>query len=202
VESPSEPHDVLLQEAVPGDDWLFIAYCDAGSDSLVSFTGRKLRAYPAGAGETAYGITEDNPALREMLEHLLKTIHFVGVASIDVRYDRRDGTYRLLDFNPRTGAAFRLFENVHGIDVVRALHLDLSGRSVPRGPQRDGRRYIVEPYDFWTGLRHLLGADERAWLARDDLRPVAAYLRGGRRQPVSSRHAVPAFFEGPNRAKV
>jgi hypothetical protein len=31
-----------------------------------------------------------------------------------------------LDFNPRVGAQFRLFEDDAGSDVVRALHLDLA----------------------------------------------------------------------------
>ncbi|MFI0926465.1 ATP-grasp domain-containing protein [Streptomyces sp. NPDC021012] len=185
-----QEYEVLLQEVVPGgpgDDWLFHAYCDAGSVSLVSFTGRKLRSYPAHAGETAYARSEDNPELREQAEHFLKTVGFTGIVSMDVRYDRRDRTYKLLDVNPRAGACFRMFENVHGIDVVRALHLDLSGRPVPRGPQLEGRTYVVENYDLRTWrtharkqglslrglLRALRSADERAWLTADDLVPAA-----------------------------
>jgi D-aspartate ligase len=215
VEDPVEEHDILLQEVIPGnpgDDWLFHGYCDARSASVVSFTGRKLRSYPAYAGETAYARAERKPELQERVEQLLKTIGFVGVVSMDLRYDRRDGTYKLLDFNPRVGACFRLFENVHGIDVIRALHLDLTGRAVPRGPQRDGRTYIVESYDALTRpvyarhhgltwgrwLSSLWGADEHAWLAADDLVPPCVfglrqyvYRRGYPREP-----AAPQYFAG------
>jgi D-aspartate ligase len=214
VQAPADEHDVLLQEVIPGDpgdDWLFHAYCDAGSNSLVSFTGRKLRSYPPYAGETAYAVTEDNPQLRDQIERLLKAIGFVGIVSMDLRYDRRDGTYRLLDFNPRTGACFRLFENVEGIDVVRALHLDLSGRPVPRGPQRDGRAYVVEPYDVRASgtyvcagltrrrwLSSLVHADERAWLSSDDLVPTAVYTTRQclPRRAASPVSASPIFFPG------
>jgi D-aspartate ligase len=213
VETPAEEHDVLLQELIPGDpgdDWLFHAYCDAGSNSLVSFTGRKLRSYPPYAGETAYAVAEDNPQLRDQMERLLKAIGFVGIVSMDLRYDRRDGTYRLLDFNPRTGACFRLFENVEGIDVVRALHLDLSGRPVPRGPQRDGRAYLVEPYDLRASgtyaragltrrrwLRSVTRADERAWLSSDDLVPAAVYaIRRRHTRREWPAPTAPAFFTG------
>jgi D-aspartate ligase len=215
VESPGEEHDILLQEVIPGepgDDWLFHAYCDAESNSLVSFTGRKLRSYPAYAGETAYAMAEDNAKLREQMEHMLRAIGFVGIVSMDLRYDRRDGTYRLLDFNPRTGACFRLFENVHGIDVVRALHMDLSGRQVPSGPQRSGRTYVVEPYDLRTGRRYLrhsgltvsawlrciIRADERAWLTFDDVAPASVYaMRQCFRRPRGpSPPAPPVYFAG------
>ncbi|MEV8597791.1 ATP-grasp domain-containing protein [Streptomyces sp. NPDC052012] len=193
---PGPEYEVLLQELVPGrpgDDWLFHAYCDTDSVSLVSFTGRKLRSYPAYAGETACARSEDNPELRERAERFLKAVGFSGVVSMDVRYDRRDRSYRVLDVNPRAGAGFRMFENIHGVDVVRALHLDLSGRPVPRGPQLDGRTYVVENYDLRTRrtyakeqgltrravLRGLRTADERAWLTADDLVPAAALaLRG------------------------
>jgi predicted ATP-grasp superfamily ATP-dependent carboligase len=213
VEAPGQEHDVLLQEVIPGDpgdDWLFHAYCDAGSNSLVSFTGRKLRSRPPYAGETAYAVAEDNPPLREQMEHLLKAIGFVGIVSMDLRYDRRDGTYRLLDFNPRTGACFRLFENAEGIDVVRALHLDLSGRPVPRGPQRDGRTYQVEPYDLQVrgtyvraglSLRRWLTsvacARERAWLSSDDLVPAAVYaIRRCLPRQEGPPAPAPEFFAG------
>jgi predicted ATP-grasp superfamily ATP-dependent carboligase len=185
----AEPHDVILQEVIPGklgDDWLFIAYCNADSVSLISCTGRKLRSHPAYAGEIAYARSEDNPKLREQVEQFLKDIGYVGIVSIDLRYDRRDDTYKVLDVNPRPGAGFRLFENIHGVDVVRALHLDLTGREVPQGPQRDGRTYLVENYDAWTQrsyriggdltlrswLRAFCSADEHAWLIRDDLMPA------------------------------
>ena len=218
VEDPAEEHEVLLQEVIPGDpgdDWLYHGYFDAASSSVLSFTGRKLRSYPAYAGETAYARAERNPALCDQVEQLLKAIGFVGVASMDLRYDRRDGTYKLLDLNPRVGACFRLFENAHGIDVVRALHLDLSGREVPRGPQRDGRTYVVESYDararrayappagltLRSWLRSLRAADEHAWLASDDLVPSCVF---GLRQYLYRRGAPlrptgPRYFSGRRR---
>jgi D-aspartate ligase len=149
------------------------------------------------------------------VERFLQAIGFVGIASIDARYDRRYGTYQLLDVNPRTGAAFRVFENVHGIDVIRALHLDLSGREVPRGPQREQRTYIVEPYSLRSRrayrdagltrrawLRDFVTADERAWITRDDLRPATVYalhqyVRRRRPPPPAAAWApAPAFFPG------
>ena len=67
---------------------------------------------------------------------------------LDYRLDKRDGSYNLLDFNPRIGAQFRVFEDRGGVDVVRALHLDLTGRGIRSGPQIEGRAFISEVHDL------------------------------------------------------
>jgi hypothetical protein len=86
------------------------------------------------------------------------------------------------------GAQFRLFENQSGIDVVRAMHLDLTGRAVPEGEQRAGHRYIVENIDLPALLAYRrsgyttphaparASGTELAWLAGDDLRPFFTML--------------------------
>jgi predicted ATP-grasp superfamily ATP-dependent carboligase len=178
-----DPYDVIVQELFPGDDWLYHGYYNAQSEALVSFTGRKLRSRPVHTGETAYARAETNHELRKSMEQFLKGIGYAGVVSMDLRYDKRRDDYMLLDVNPRVGACFRLFVNVHGIDVVRALHLDLTGREVPQGAQHDGRTYMVEGYDFSVRRAYELGSaarwltrvfqvDELAWFQWDDLMPI------------------------------
>ena len=81
---------------------------------------------------TACAYTASNPQLAALATRLCERVGYCGIADLDFRYDRRDGRYKLVDFNPRTGAQFRLFENAAGVDVVRALHLDLTGRPVPQ----------------------------------------------------------------------
>ena len=105
---------------------------------------------------------------------------------LDFRLDLRDGGYKLVDFNPRVGAQFRVFEDDAAVDVVRALHLDLTGREVRRRPQVEGRVFVVEPSDLLAGLSYRRAGDlslrswlaslrgtrrELAWFARDDLAP-------------------------------
>ncbi|MBP2706885.1 hypothetical protein JOL79_24050 [Microbispora sp. RL4-1S] len=210
---------VLLQEHIPagpGDDWLFHGYCDASSECLAGFTGRKLRSFPADAGETALGRVERNRTLEDQARSLLAALGYRGAVSLDYRYDRRDGTYRLLDFNPRVGAVFRLFTTGSGVDVVRALHLDLTGRPVPRDGAVDGRALMVEGYDvrsswsslaaggltprqWWSSLRSVR---ETAWIAADDPVPAVVALArsagaaSGLWPPPPHRPGPPAYLEG------
>jgi len=209
---------LLLQERIPpdcGEDWLFHAYCDAGSECVVAFTGRKLRSFPPDAGETALGQSVRNPILEQQARSLIKAMSYTGVVSLDYRFDRRDGKFKLLDFNPRVGAIFRLFQTDSGVDVIRALHLDLTERVVPAGQQVDGRVVVVEGHDVrsaWSQLRargvtpHEVWASwssvkELAWFAPDDVVPAlvalarasasAAGLRARRFRPAAGPRYLP-----------
>lgn len=186
------PHPgVILQEYLPredAEDWIVHAYFDADSAALTMFTGVKVRSWPPHAGMTACAYVVDNPDLAEMAAQFIKRIGFSGIVDLDWRFDRRDGRYKLLDFNPRMGAQFRLFENEAGVDVVRAQHLHLTGRKVPEAEQRAGHRFVVENIDLpaliayrRSGYRtpHAparAAGTELAWLAADDMKPFFTML--------------------------
>ncbi|MGW0082624.1 carboxylate--amine ligase [Streptomyces sp. NPDC003393] len=189
---------VVLQEYLPreeAEDWIVHAYFDQDSTPLAMFTGVKVRSWPPHAGMTANAYVVDNPELADLAARFVKQIGFTGIIDLDLRFDRRDGQYKLLDFNPRVGAQFRLFENEPGVDVVRAMHLDLTGRPVPEGEQRAGRRYLVENIDLPALIAYRrsgyttphapakASGTELAWLAGDDPLPfftmLARFVRPG-----------------------
>jgi D-aspartate ligase len=201
--------EMLLQEAVPGGpDWFFHGYCDAGSTCRPAFTGIKERSYPPHAGLTTLGSTMPNDRLREDVQALLRGLCYRGLVDLDLHWDARDGRFRLLDFNPRIGAQFRLFEDAAGLDVVRAAYLDLTGQPVPPTAPMPPRRFVVENYDVLAALgyrrrgegglrewvRSLSAVDETAWFAPDDLAPLGLMcLRVGWRllERPFRRHAGP-----------
>jgi D-aspartate ligase len=179
---------LMIQKMIPAsssEDWFVHGYCDNQSDPIAIFTGIKLRSYPAFAGPTTLARSVRNDALRHQAIQLFSVIGYRGIMDLDYRLDRRDGRYNLLDFNPRIGAQFRLFEDHDGIDVVRALHLDLTGRGIRSGPQMEGRTFIVEIQDLLASFSYyrsgdlrmkewvlsLRGVAEGAWCAADDLFP-------------------------------
>lgn len=205
---------LILQEYIPAStqsDWFFHGYCGSSSACRPAFTGIKERSYPARAGLTSLGRSAANHPLRTQVSGLLAAVGYRGVMDLDVRLDSRDGQFKMLDFNPRLGAQFRLFENTAGVDVVIAQYLDLTGQEVPHGEQVSGRRLVVENYDpiaaasYWrsgelgvrTWAASLRGIDETAWFARDDLLPFGLMcLRMGVRivsRPFARRSSrVPA----------
>lgn len=213
---------VMLQEYIPrtvAEDWIVHGYCDADSCCRVAYTGVKLRAYPPDAGLTTLGRCAANPSLLAQAQEVLEQLSYRGVMDMDWRLDKRDGQYKLLDFNPRIGAQFRLFEDEHGIDVVRALHLDLTAKEIPAPRQPRGRGFVVEHLDCLAALGHwrhggltfrqwlasLRCVRECAWFASDDPLPFVMLclrfaLRGARRivrqreQRRAARIHVPVGF--------
>ncbi|MEV0441982.1 ATP-grasp domain-containing protein [Streptomyces spectabilis] len=197
---------LLLQAFVAagaGADWFVHGY--VGRDGRVhgGGTGRKLRAWPRAAGITVRGEWVPNPALEALATRLVTRVGYRGVFDLDFRQDAATGTYHLLDFNPRPGAQFRLFADGAELDVVRALHLDLTHRPLSAPRPLPGRTFLVENYAPLTALLPRQGAArELAWHAPDDRAPGTA-LRSlwGRnvvrrlRERVRTR-AVPASRTG------
>jgi D-aspartate ligase len=187
--------NLMLQEYIPpecAEDWIFHGYCNSKSERLVGFTGRKLRSYPPFAGPTTLGQSIENEALRQQTWAFLRAISYSGIMDLDYRFDRRDHQYKLLDFNPRIGAQFRLFQDDAGIDVARALYLDLTQGRVANGRPVEGRTFIAEPFDMVAGVFYTLagqqsvaqwwrsfsGRKEFAWFSRDDVVPfLMMFLR-------------------------
>jgi D-aspartate ligase len=188
---------LMLQEFIPGGagtDWFFHGYCDAASACRPAFTGVKDRSYPAHAGLTSLGRAQVNPVLRDQVTGLLSEIGYQGILDMDWRLDRRDGQYKLLDFNPRLGAQFRLFQTTAGLDVATAAYLDLTGAdhgadhgaaaigsaatgdsvtgdsvtgdSVTGDSEQAERRFLVENYDPLGALGYWRRGElsPKAWL--------------------------------------
>jgi predicted ATP-grasp superfamily ATP-dependent carboligase len=107
---------------------------------------------------------------------------------MDWRYDERDGQYKIVDCNPRVGMNFRMFESSAAVDVVRAQHLDLTGRNIAPSQMVDNRVFIVESIyalsrirgnrPAWTNdaVKKYSGSRELAWWSGDDVLPVVSVI--------------------------
>jgi predicted ATP-grasp superfamily ATP-dependent carboligase len=190
MESDLAPQ-VMVQEYIPGDSasvWMFNGYAGEGGRCLCAFTGRKLRQRGPRTGPTTLGECVGNESVSAAAQRLLREIDYRGIVDMGFRHDQRDGLYKLLDVNPRLGSTFRLFTAENGVDVVRALHLDMTSRPVPPSQSAPGRKWIDERSDpvtaaqliqegslglrSWT--RSLRRVDEAAWWAADDPQPFIA----------------------------
>ena len=193
VEEPGNPN-LMLQEYIPGGDdsiWMFNGYFDPNSDCLAGFTGKKIRQCPVYIGYTSLGICLRNDVVASQTLAFMKAVGYRGILDIGYRFDARDGRYKVLDVNPRIGATFRLFVGHNGLDVARALYLDITGQEVPKSLPWEGRKWIVEDRDLISSLRYwrdgnlsiarwaksFQGVCESAYWAKDDLRPLAARLQ-------------------------
>lgn len=181
---PGEPN-LLVQEFIPGEDWMFDGYFDQNSRCAFGVTGKKIRRFPVNTGVTSLGVCLRNETVERTTAEFMKLIRYHGILDIGYRYDLRDRQYKVLDVNPRIGCTFRLFTATNGMDVARALYLHLTGQPVPPAQAAEGRKWIVEDFDLFSALRgwrdhtltlqdwakSLRGIQESACFAFDDPLP-------------------------------
>ena len=187
LETPEAPN-LMLQEYIPGGSemvWMFDGYFDDESNCLLGITGKKIRQYPAYSGVTSLGVCDANEVVERQTSDFMKAIGYRGILDLGYKYDVKTDQYKLLDVNPRIGTTFRLFVDTNGMDVARALYLDLTGQPVLTGEPREGRKWVVENFDLVSspsycrhgrlGIRGWIGSyrgvEEASWFARDDLAP-------------------------------
>src|SRR5215212_10373087 len=95
-------------------------------------------------------VVVQNDDVLDLTIRFLRSVGYRGIVDLGFRRDDRDGQYKLLDVNPRIGSSFRLFLDSNGVDVARALYLDMTGQPIPESRARVGRRWLVEDQDLST----------------------------------------------------
>lgn len=221
VEDPSRPN-LMLQEYIPGGDdsvWMFNGYFNPRSECLVGITGKKIHQFPIHTGLTSLGVCIPNETVVNLTKTFMRAVGYSGILDIGFRYDARDRTYKVLDVNPRVGSTFRLFVSDTGMDVARALYLDLTGQRFEAGVALGGRKWMVEDLDLVSSARYLWGRElgfrdllrsyagvrESAFFALDDPLPflmmfahdatqIVKRVRGGVREKSS---AASSFVADP-----
>ncbi|MFJ6797740.1 ATP-grasp domain-containing protein [Streptomyces sp. NPDC091268] len=218
---------LLLQRFLPAGadtDWFFHGAFARGGRPLLVGSGRKELSWPVRTGLTAVGRWLPDPAVEEAGLRIAERLGYHGILDLDFRRDER-GCFRLVDFNPRPGAQFRLFADAAGLDVVQAMYLDLTGQRVPEPSGGPGRVFVAENYALLAAVRGgslprrrepavavaaaaATGGGraevEAAWFAADDPLPflamLAAFLGRGAGKGVRALRGVPAHGRRTARA--
>ena len=99
---------MILQEFIPGDDSymrVLTNYSDRNGQVRTMCLGHVLleEHTPHGLGNHAVILLEENEALCEKIRAFLEDLHYVGFSNFDIKYDRRDGKYKLFEINCRQG---------------------------------------------------------------------------------------------------
>jgi predicted ATP-grasp superfamily ATP-dependent carboligase len=178
------PHgdDWLLQEYVPGEGRGLFALLDNGEEKAV-FMHRRLREYPVTGGASTAAESIVDPTLRELGLRLLTNLGWHGVAMVEFKLDRRDGSYRLMEINPKFWGSLDL-AIAAGVDFPwLAVQLALDRPIVPPS-YRVGLRFqwvfsdlvhaAARPRDIPGFLRDLLDPRVREDIMLRDLKPHLA----------------------------
>jgi predicted ATP-grasp superfamily ATP-dependent carboligase len=167
-----------VQDYVPGrDDRLYSlhVYMDRQSRPLAWFTGRKLRTYPTYAG---IGCFVESVVVSEIIEPglaMLRRVGYTGFALLQFKRDERDGSFKLLEINPRS-SSWNLLAAACGVNLPHVAYLDAIGEPPASPPaQREGVKYLFFDNDLRAFLDYRRHGDITAWQWLASLRGPKVY---------------------------
>lgn len=125
IYSSSYQDNLVLQEYIPGDDnCMRVLNCYSGLDHKVKLMalGRPLleEQTPEGIGNYAAIINVRDDELMEKMKAFLEDVGWEGFSNFDMKYDARDGKYKLFEMNPRQGRS-SFFVTASGYNLAKWL---------------------------------------------------------------------------------
>lgn len=130
------PGTMIIQDFIPGDDsYMHVLTCYSDRDAKVKLMclGHVLleEHTPHGIGNHAVILTEVDEPLCERIRAFLEAIGFVGFSNFDIKYDRRDGRYKVFEINCRQGRS-NYYVTGAGYNIARLVVEDrIEGRELP-----------------------------------------------------------------------
>jgi predicted ATP-grasp superfamily ATP-dependent carboligase len=102
---------------------------DRNSDPRAVHVYKELRQYPDSGGPAIEAVSVETESWVDDILEILRAIDWVGPAHIDVLLDPDDGTYKLLEVNPRIWSSINLTVQ-SGVDVPRIV-MELASEKDP-----------------------------------------------------------------------
>lgn len=132
VSSIIDPSEILIQEFIPGGPRHLFSFCPLFKEGrvLAKITARRARQHPMDFGHAStYAESIEIPELEIISTKFLKAINYYGLAEVEFMQDPRDGSFKLLEINPRIWGWHTLAIG-SGIDLPYLLFQDMIGEKV------------------------------------------------------------------------
>lgn len=138
---------VIIQNFIPGDDTfmrVLTCYSDKRGDVKMMCLGHVLleEHTPHGIGNHAVIITEQNEELELRFKKFLDYLAYTGFSNFDIKYDQRDGRYKVFEINTRQGRS--------------NYYVTGSGANIAK--------YIVDDYIYDVPIEFRSVHEENLWL--------------------------------------
>lgn len=143
--------EMIIQDFIPGDDSrmrVLNAYVDQHHHVRMMFLGHPLLEDPTpeAVGNYAAIIPDYNEEVFRSIKAFLEDIKYEGVANFDMKYDERDGQYKLFEINLRQGRS-SYFVTLNGFNIARYFVDDLVNDS-----DFDGKTVFGQGSKLWMEI--------------------------------------------------
>ncbi|MDL2293750.1 ATP-grasp domain-containing protein [Ruminococcaceae bacterium OttesenSCG-928-D13] len=159
------PDSIIVQDMIPGADdkmRVLTAYCDRNARVKMMCLGHLLleEHTPRALGNHAAIVTEYNGPLMETLKNFLEAVGYTGFANFDIKYDTRDGQYKVFEINLRLGRS-NYYVTGAGLNLARYVTEDaVRGKDL-------GEPVLFEGESYWHSIPNAI-----VWKYTDDLELV------------------------------
>lgn len=157
--------EFVVQEFIPGPEEnlvTYAAYSNEQGEVLSSFTGRKVHQFPPDFGTCRLGESIQDPELERVGREYLKILNYRGISLTEFKRTP-DGSYKVIELNPRPGDWPERLAQLCGANLVLTAYRDTLGDMVtPHAITRYGVKWANLPEDFYYCVRgyRLLGYPE------------------------------------------
>lgn len=142
----------MVQKIIAGEDdaiFWYSGFWDEHRREQAWFTVQKLRQFPPGFGDGSFQRTLEVPVVLQQSRRLLEVFRYRGLVMVEFKRDARDGSYNLMEINPRTVSGNQLGISA-GVDLPWIAYRNLAGLDPVETLQRPFRlnvKYVNEEWD-------------------------------------------------------
>ncbi|GAC1549552.1 MAG: hypothetical protein NVS2B5_04730 [Beijerinckiaceae bacterium] len=152
-------HDsIVLQEFVPGSGKNQFSYAAIWSDGrpVASLIARRVRQYPIDFGFTSTFVeTIENDKVEAAATRFLDALHYDGIVELEFKFDERDNSYKLLDFNARPWTWIALGAKA-GVDFPYLLWQAVTGGHPQQSRASGSATWIHVSRDLVSAAQNIL----------------------------------------------
>lgn len=149
--------DPIVQEFIEGPVFDACAIADHGEIKAI-LTQERLKTLPPSGGYGVMNRTIYIPEIKEMAEHLLKSMSWHGLAQVEFKYDPKTDTYRLMEINPKFWGTLAI-SVAAGVDFpYMAYQMAIGERAQPVKEFKEG---CVYRWVLPNELLHVLQSNDR-----------------------------------------
>lgn len=138
---------IVIQDMIPGGaetDFIVGGLYDENSDPVKLYIGQKLLQNPLDVGIGCYVNLSWNHDVINLVNTFVKRTGYCGLLDVDIKYDPRDNTYKIIEVNPRNGLCHRI--SCDGNWDILSFYInwisDIKDITKDYKPHEDGRKWI------------------------------------------------------------